>query len=226
MFLTHDNQIKWRKMGWGALITAVLVGLGVFWFDKPLFLFLRQFDCSAWRYLDAIFAPKVWIIISFVAAMVFCAKKCVKTDCSFLSFKNKSNIVSFVRNFFEKTKTNNAFLIFYSVLGAGIIAKVLKTFIGRARPVFFEALDMTGFFPPSLDWAFNSMPSGHTTVSFAGLVMIGMLAPRYKVLTWTLAIMIGVSRVAVGAHWPSDVLLGAFIGMAFADVAKWYLLKK
>ena len=102
----------------------------------------------------------------------------------------------------------------------------MKIFIGRARPIFFEALDMTGFFPPSIEWAFNSMPSGHTTVSFAGLVMIGMLAPRYKVLTWTLAIVIGVSRVAVGAHWPSDVLLGAFIGMAFADIAKWYLLKK
>ena len=86
MFLTHDNQIKWRKMGWGALITAVLVGLGVFWFDKPLFLFLRQFDCSAWRYLDAIFAPKVWIIISFVAAMVFCAKKMCKNRLQFFKF--------------------------------------------------------------------------------------------------------------------------------------------
>ena len=85
---------------------------------------------------------------------------------------------------------------------------------------------MTGFFPPSLDWAFNSMPSGHTAVSFAGLVMVGMLAPKYKVLTWTLAVVIGVSRVAVGAHWPSDVILGAFIGMVIADIVKWKLLKK
>ena len=92
--------------------------------------------------------------------------------------------------------------------------------------MFFEALGMTGFFPPSTDWAFNSMPSGHTAVSFAGLVMIGMLAPKYKPLTWTLAVLIAVSRIAVGAHWPSDVLFGAFIGMVMADVVKWYLLKK
>lgn len=85
---------------------------------------------------------------------------------------------------------------------------------------------MTGFFPPSLDWAFNSMPSGHTAVSFAGLVMIGMLLPKYKPLTWGLAVLVGVSRIAVGAHWPSDVLLGAFVGMVVADVVKGLLLKK
>ena len=117
-------------------------------------------------------------------------------------------------------------MIFCSVLGAGIVVKILKTCIGRARPIFFEALDMTGFYPPSLDWAFNSMPSGHTAVSFAGLVMIGMLAPKYKPLTWTLAIVIGLSRVAIGAHWPSDVLFGAFVGMVMADVVKSLLLRK
>ena len=226
MFLTKDNQIKWRKMGIAAMITLILVFGGIFWFDKPLYIFMRKLDCPLWAWFDVFFAARVWIVAAFVAAMVFCAKKCVKTDCDFLNPLGKKNIFVYVKNFFAKTKTNNAFLIFYSVLGAGLIAKVLKTFIGRARPIFFEALDMTGFYPPSLDWAFNSMPSGHTTVSFAGLVMIGMLAPRFKALTWTLAIIIGVSRVAIGAHWPSDVILGAFIGMAFADIIKGNLLRK
>ena len=226
MFLTANNEIKWRKMGLAALITAALVWLGIVWFDKPVFLFLREFVCGFWKYLDVIFDGKVWIFGSFVAVLVFCVKKCVKTDCGFLKCANRLNLPAFLHNFLVNIKTNNAFLIFCSVLGAGVIAKVLKTFIGRARPIFFEALDMTGFFPPSLDWAFNSKPSGHTTVSFAGLVMVGMLAPKYKALTWTLAIVIGVSRVAIGAHWPSDVILGAFIGMAFADIVKWKLLKK
>ena len=226
MFLTANNEIKWCKMGAGAVITAMLVACGIMWFDRPLYLFLRDFDCGLWRYLDAIFAPKVWIFGAFVAVLVFCVKKCLKTDCNFLKCANRLSFPAFVHNFIVNVKTNNAFLIFCSVLGAGIVAKVLKTFIGRARPIFFEALDMTGFFPPSMDWAFNSMPSGHTTVSFAGLVMVGILAPKYKVLTWTLAIIIGVSRVAVGAHWPSDVILGAFIGMAFADIVKGKLLKK
>ena len=69
------------------------------------------------------------------------------------------------------------------------------------------------------------MPSGHTAVSFAGLVMLGMLFPRIKWATWTIAIIIAVSRVYIGAHWVGDVLLGAFIGMLCADLTK-ALLKK
>lgn len=226
MFLTTDNKIKWRKMGVAALITAVLVALGIVWLDKPLYLFLRGFDCGLWRWLEMIFAAQVWIIVSFVAVLVFCVKKCVKTDCGFLKCINRLNVWAFLHNLLLNIRTNNAFLIFCSVLGAGVIAKILKVCIGRARPIFFEALDMVGFFPPAWEWAFNSMPSGHTTVSFAGLVMVGMLAPKYKALTWTLAIVIGVSRIAIGAHWPSDVILGAFIGMAFADIVKGTLLRK
>ena len=222
MFLTNCNQMKWKKMGVATLVTFALVVLGVLWFDEPLFVFLRQFNCKLWNVFDVVFAGKVWLLVSFIAAVVLCVKKVIKSEISV----KLSNIGGSIRDCFEKTKSSHAFLIFYSVLSAGIIVKILKTFIGRARPIFFEALDMTGFFPPSLDWAFNSMPSGHTAISFAGLVMIGMLAPRYKPVTWTLAILIGVSRIAFGAHWPSDVIFGAFIGMVVADVVKWYMLKK
>ncbi len=214
--------MKWKKMGVATLVTFVLVVLGILWFDEPLFVFLRQFNCKLWNVFDVVFAGKVWLLVSFIAAVVLCVKKVIKSEISV----KLSNIGGSIRDCFEKTKSSHAFLIFYSVLSAGIIVKILKTFIERARPIFFEALDMTGFFPPSLDWAFNSMPSGHTAISFAGLVMIGMLAPRYKPVTWTLAVLVGVSRIAFGAHWPSDVIFGAFIGMVVADVVKWYMLKK
>lgn len=226
MFLTANNEIKWKKMGVAALITLALVVLGIFWFDKSLFLFLRQFDCGLWRVMDKIFDAKVWIVCSGVAVLIFCAKKCATTDCSFLKCTKWSGVRAYVHNLFNNIRSNNAFLIFCSVLCTGIVVKILKIMIGRARPVFFEALDMTGFFPMTYEWAFNSMPSGHTAVSFAGLVMIGMLVPRYKVVTWTLATVVGISRVAIGAHWPTDVILGAFIGMVIADIVKGHLLKK
>lgn len=224
MFLTCCNKIKWRKMGWGALITFVLVLLGVFFLDQPLFLFLRNFNGWICSLFNNVFSAHVWIMFATIVLGVLCAKKIIKSEIKFTNERNHFDLFLAVRNTFNAVKTSHAFLIFCSVLSAGIVVKILKILIGRARPIFFEALDMTGFYPPSFDWAFNSMPSGHTTVTFAGLVMIGMLAPRYKPWTWTLAVLVGLSRVAYGAHWPSDVLLGAFIGMVIADIVKYLIL--
>lgn len=224
MFLTCCNKIKWRKMGWGALITFVLVLAGVFFLDQPLFLFLRNFNGWLCSVFDNVFSAHVWIMFAVAVLGVLCAKKIIKSEIKFTNERNHFDLLLAVRNTFNAVKTSHAFLIFCSVLSAGIVVKILKILIGRARPIFFEALDMTGFYPPSFDWAFNSMPSGHTTVTFAGLVMIGMLAPRYKPWTWTLAILVGLSRVAYGAHWPSDVLLGAFLGMVIADIVKYLIL--
>mgnify|MGYP003308560035 FL=1 len=226
MFLTVSNEIKWRKMGWGAVITLAVVLCGIFLFDKPLYILIRKLNCGLWNLFDMLFGAKVWLVSSLVAFVVLCVKKYMKSEFCFRDKANNMSLRRTVREIYSKTKTSNAALIFFSVLTAAVSVKVLKTLIGRARPIFFEALDMTGFYPPSLDWAFNSMPSGHTIVSFAGLVMIGMLAPKYKWFTWSLAILIGFSRIAVGAHWPTDVILGAFLGMAIADIIKWYFLKK
>ena len=102
---------------------------------------------------------------------------------------------------------------------------ILKVLIGRSRPIMYDALKTTIFVPGTYEYVFNSMPSGHTAVSFAGLVMIGMLFPKIKWATWTLAILIAVSRIYVGAHWAGDVIFGAFIGMVCADITK-AILKK
>ena len=137
MFLTKDNHMKWCAVLWGALITMMLVFAGIFVFDVPLFLLLRKLNCGAWGVLDVVFAGKVWIVVSGIAVLVFCANKCAKTDCKFLSVKK--SLFAFVRDFFDNIRTNNAFLIFCSVLGAGIVVKILKTCIGRVRPIFVEA---------------------------------------------------------------------------------------
>ncbi len=220
MFLTNENKIKWKWLLIASVVTLVLVLTGIFWYDKPLFLFLRNFDGLWANAINIVFDWKNWIILAGVATFVVYVKKTVNTTDSVIKRTKWFNIKARFLDFVEKTKTSYAFFIFCSVFGTGVAVKLLKTFIGRARPIFFEALNMTGFYPPSTEWAFNSMPSGHTAVSFAGLVMIGLLAPKYKWLTWSLAIVVGASRVCAGAHWPTDILLGAFVGMVFADFAK------
>lgn len=220
MFLTKDNKIKWKWLGYGAVITLALVFAGIFWFDKPLYLFMRNFDAPVWRLFDLLFDAKIWLIVSAVVLLFFYIKKSLKVSPKIKNENNKFSLGVFIKDAFLKVHNSYAFYVFCSVLAASVVGKILKILIGRARPIFYEALDMTGFFPLSTEWAFNSMPSGHTFASFAGLVMIGLLAPKVKWFTWTLAIIIGASRVFYGAHWPTDVIMGAFIGMAMADLVK------
>lgn len=220
MFLTSNNKIKWKLLGIAFVATVLLCVLGIVWFDRPLYLFMRGFDCQICGCFNTVFRGEMWLIVSAAIIMVFYIKKSLKSKPKFKNDRNQISFSVFLRDFLLKTKTSYAFFVFCSVLSAGVVAKVLKTIIGRARPIFFEALNMTGFYPPSFEWAFNSMPSGHAAATFAGLVMLGLLAPKIKWATWTLAILVGASRVAYGAHWPTDVLLGAFIGMAAADLVR------
>lgn len=207
------------------VIVAILMAVGIARFDVPVLMFLRQFDGVFWRVAGAIFDDKVWAACFFVAVALVYVQNTIKTKSNPWNLIKRFKIGGVLRDFWLKTKNSHAFLIFCSIFVTGVIVQVVKVFIGRARPILFEQVDVRGFFPPSFYWEYNSMPSGHTAISFAALVMIGMLYPRAKVFTWSLAILIGVSRICVGAHWPTDVILGAFIGMLVADFTKAFIMR-
>lgn len=223
MFIRKDNSLKWNWIVIGALITLACVIAGLCGLDKILYTAIHRPDCNMWTVsgsfwcsasiiLGKIFRSKMWLAASGVGVLFFFIYKAIKNEYDF-------------RYAFVKIKNSYIFYVFCSVASAYLITAFLKLFIGRSRPVLFDALGNTYFEPWVFDSVFNSMPSGHSSASFAGLVMIGMLFPRIKWATWTLAIIIGISRIYVGAHWPSDVILGAFIGMVCADITKSVLKK-
>lgn len=61
-----------------------------------------------------------------------------------------------------------------------------------------------------------SFPSGHAANAAAGAYAVGRLWPEGRVALWTVAALIGFSRVYVGAHYPLDVIGGACVGLLCA----------
>ena len=221
MFIRQNNTLKWKWIGYGALITLALVLMGVWFFDKPLFDLINNPACNtsmpdttnnmcvAVLLFGKIFKWNVLLSASVISVIVFFLYKAIKNEFDF-------------RYAFVKIKNSYVFYVLLSLVFAAGFVKLLKVIIGRARPIF---ADPTLFNMFSDSKAFSSMPSGHTALGFAALVMLGMLFPRIKWATWTLATLIGLCRIYVGSHWPTDVIVGAFVGMVCADFAK-ALLKK
>lgn len=66
------------------------------------------------------------------------------------------------------------------------------------------------------DYMHASFPSGHTLRIFSAMTALGLIAPRLRTPALSLAAIVGASRVLALKHYPSDVLCGAFIGIAAA----------
>ncbi|HLL28815.1 MAG TPA: phosphatase PAP2 family protein [Xanthobacteraceae bacterium] len=109
-------------------------------------------------------------------------------------------------------------LVFSAVAIPGALSALAKGLIGRARPKFFHGSSAAGFDPLAWKAASESFPSGHTTIAFATAVVLGALFPRLRVPFFVIAVMVGLSRIALRAHYPSDALAGAIVGVVFATL--------
>lgn len=121
---------------------------------------------------------------------------------------------------------SDANFAFFTIALSGIAANIIKNMIGRARPKMLDTLGPFHFEHAAFESTYASFPSGHSTTSGAiGMVLI-LLFPRYWPVWLALAVLGGVSRVMVGAHYPSDVLAGLAFGAGFVIFsARWLALR-
>lgn len=94
---------------------------------------------------------------------------------------------------------------------------ILKHLIARPRPW----LDVAGLVALVDEPDPNSFPSGHTCAAFASALAWWRTLPRrwMAVLAVALAVLMGLSRLYVGVHYPTDVLAGAAVGTLCAWLA-------
>ena len=116
--------------------------------------------------------------------------------------------------------------LFVAIGAPGLFVNVVKHIFGRARPGVGGSLDPYLFSPFSWPAAYAGLPSGHAATAFSVLVAFGTLWPRARTILWIYALLIAASRVAVTAHYPSDVLAGALVGVVGALlVRRWFALR-
>ena len=92
-------------------------------------------------------------------------------------------------------------LLSSAFLGTGLVTFGMKRLVGRKRP-----LDETLGNP--------SFPSGHTSLAFSSATILGYRYPKWRVPLYIGAGLVGFSRIYLGRHYASDVVVGAALGTA------------
>ena len=161
-------------------------------------------------------------------------------------FFNHTLSVGFLDKFFTIiTNVNNWYIAYFILLGIswkkgglrgklaviGIVLliivtdqtgyRLLKEFFARPRPC--QAIQ--DVITPTGCTGTYSFPSNHALNNFAAAIFFTKLFPKLKWILFISASLVAISRVYLGLHYPSDIIGGAIIGLAFGYVFSIIFLK-
>ncbi len=106
------------------------------------------------------------------------------------------------------------------VLMTGFWAQFLKHLVGRPRPRIWAQFDTVLPLGPTFRASWDSFPSGHAMTVFAAVPLLEALCPAVGPLWLILAVAIALGRVIGCDHFPTDVVVGAWLGLTIGRYAR------
>lgn len=100
-----------------------------------------------------------------------------------------------------------------SLILTNALVRVIKVFFGRSRPDIFLTNGIYHLKWISFQRIFSSLPSGHAATVAAIMGFLAARYPKHSLLCISLSVVISLSRVFIGAHYLSDILVGNFLGL-------------
>ena len=127
--------------------------------------------------------------------------------------------------FWRKTRLFGCAVLCALVFDALLVNVALKPLCARVRPYDFlpSLVPRTQVLPHDF-----SFPSGHTAAAFAAAGAMSLAGRRIYIPCFLFAALIGVSRIYLCVHYPSDVLAGAVLGLlcGYASAKLWQRLQE
>ena len=138
---------------------------------------------------------------------------------SLLNDKKKFSVIKDKTNY-NREKIEDLFIyislvskhFIFSLAVAGIICNILKYIFGVSRPKYFflEGYERFNFF--NFEHKISSFPSGHTQAAFSLALLFIIYLRGYFFIIILIATMMGLSRIFMSMHFPSDLVAGAYLG--------------
>ncbi len=114
--------------------------------------------------------------------------------------------------------SNYSLALFACLVAGSAFLHSLKFLIGRRRPRDDFEHGFYGMKPFAFDSAYDSFPSGHAMTIFCLAVILSTIIPVLMPLWLALAFALAATRALLVAHFLSDVLIGAAIGVGASDI--------
>lgn len=132
-------------------------------------------------------------------------------------------VLGLVLLLFRQTRKAGFSALCAMLIGLVVVNFTIKPLVARARP--WLVIENFVNLVPERDP--NSFPSGHTNAAFAFAIAVCLSAPKrwMKITAVCLAAVMGLSRLYVGVHFPSDVLAGAVVGSLCGLLGVWVVRK-